>query len=75
MYSLFEEQIMHESNALDYFLSRGTESYPEALTYFPEMESYNIGPESYLDLISKLKEIGQYTDYWKLKRNLFRWLD
>ena len=56
MYSLFEEQIMHESNALDYFLSRGTESYPEALTYFPEMESYNIGPESYLDLISKLKK-------------------
>jgi dihydroorotate dehydrogenase (fumarate) len=56
MYSLFEEQIMHESNALDYFLSRGTESYPEALTYFPEMESYNIGPDSYLELIAKLKK-------------------
>jgi dihydroorotate dehydrogenase (fumarate) len=55
MYSLFEEQITHESNALDYFLSRGTESYAEALTYFPEMESYNVGPESYLDLISKIK--------------------
>jgi dihydroorotate dehydrogenase (fumarate) len=55
MYSLFEEQIMHESNALDYFLSRGTESFPEALTYFPEMENYNIGPESYLDLITNLK--------------------
>jgi dihydroorotate dehydrogenase (fumarate) len=56
MYSLFEEQIMHESNALDYFLSRGTESFPEALTYFPEMESYNIGPDSYVELISKLKK-------------------
>ena len=26
MYSLFEEQITHESNALDYFLNRGTET-------------------------------------------------
>ena len=59
MYSLFEEQIMHESNALDYFLSRGTESFPEALTYFPEMENYNIGPDSYLELIAKLKKSVQ----------------
>lgn len=56
MYSLFEEQITNESNALDYFLNRGTESFAEALTYFPEMESYNIGPDSYVDLISKIKE-------------------
>lgn len=55
MYSLFEEQITHESNALDYFLNRGSESYAEAITYFPEMESYNIGPDSYLDLVNKLK--------------------
>jgi dihydroorotate dehydrogenase (fumarate) len=55
MYSLFEEQITHESNALDYFLSRGTESYAEALTYFPEMENYNVGPDSYLELIAKIK--------------------
>ena len=55
MYSLFEEQITHESLALDYFLSRGTESFAEALTYFPEMDHYNVGPESYLELIQKLK--------------------
>lgn len=55
MYSLFEEQIEHESRALDHFLTHGTESYPEALTYFPEMHSYNIGPESYLELINKIK--------------------
>lgn len=55
MYSLFEEQISHESRALDYFLSRGTESFAEALSYFPEMERYNIGPEEYLSLIQKLK--------------------
>ena len=56
MYSLFEEQITHESHALDYFLNRGSESYAEAMTYFPEMENYNIGPDSYLDLVSKLKK-------------------
>ena len=33
MNSLFEEQIVHESLALDHFLSRGSESIAEALTY------------------------------------------
>jgi dihydroorotate dehydrogenase (fumarate) len=56
MYSLFEEQIIHESLALDYFLNRGSESFAEAMSYFPEMEHYNVGPESYLELIHKLKE-------------------
>lgn len=56
MYSLFEEQIIHESKALDHFLNRGTESFAEALTYFPDFENYNVGPESYLDLIQKLKK-------------------
>lgn len=55
MYSLFEEQITHESNALDYFLSRGTESFSEAISYFPELETYNVGPENYLDLVAKMK--------------------
>lgn len=55
MYSLFEEQIEYESRALDHFLNRGTESYAEALTYFPDMPGYNVGPESYLELISKIK--------------------
>jgi len=55
MYSLFEEQIEYESRALDHFLSHGTESFAEALTYFPDMPSYNIGPESYLELIHKIK--------------------
>lgn len=55
MYSLFEEQIEYDSRALDHFLSRGTDSYAEAITYFPDMPSYNIGPESYLELIQKIK--------------------
>lgn len=55
MYSLFEEQIIHESLALDHYLSRGSESQPEAQTYFPDLDRYNIGPDSYLELIQKIK--------------------
>ncbi len=56
MYSLFEEQIVHESHALDHYLTRGSESFAEALTYFPDLERYNIGPESYLELIYRIKK-------------------
>jgi len=56
MYSLFEEQITAESFYLDYYLSHGTDSFAESLSYFPEMEHYNIGPDEYLDLIRKAKE-------------------
>ncbi|HMD89361.1 MAG TPA: dihydroorotate dehydrogenase-like protein [Anaerolineaceae bacterium] len=56
MYSLFEEQIIHESRALDFFLNVGTESFAESLTYFPDMDHYNVGPEEYLNLIQKLKQ-------------------
>ena len=56
MYSLFEEQITHESLALDHFLNRGTESYAESLTYFPNLDNYNVGPEEYLNLIAKAKQ-------------------
>ncbi len=57
MYSLFEEQIALESQSLDYYLSQGTYSSPEAITYFPEMEQYNVGPEGYLNLILKAKQV------------------
>jgi len=56
MYSLFEEQIEYESKSLDHFLNVGTESFAEAVTYFPEMPQYNIGPEGYLDLINQAKQ-------------------
>jgi dihydroorotate dehydrogenase (fumarate) len=56
MYSLFEEQITAESYYLDYYLSHGTDSYAESLSYFPEMGRYNVGPDKYLELIRKAKE-------------------
>jgi dihydroorotate dehydrogenase (fumarate) len=56
MYSLFEEQIVHESLALDHFLSRGTDTFAEAQSYFPDLQHYNLGPEEYLSLIHKAKQ-------------------
>jgi dihydroorotate dehydrogenase (fumarate) len=56
MYSLFEEQIRREIEALDYHLTFGTDSYAEALTYFPEPETYHAGPERYLQHIRDAKE-------------------
>jgi len=56
MYSLFEEQIIHESLELDHFLSRGTESFAEALTYLPDGGMYAVSPEKYLNQIGGLKK-------------------
>ena len=53
--SLFEEQINFESEELDRFLMRGTETYAESLSYFPNIEYIKVGPDDYLDLISKAK--------------------
>ncbi|MHC1782724.1 MAG: dihydroorotate dehydrogenase-like protein [Anaerolineaceae bacterium] len=55
MYSLFEEQITQESLALNHFLNLGTESFAEAITYFPDLEKYNVGPDSYLEEITRAK--------------------
>jgi dihydroorotate dehydrogenase (fumarate) len=55
MYSLFEEQIEGESLLLDHYLSYGSNSFAEALTYFPELDNYNVGPEAYLELIRSAK--------------------
>ncbi len=55
MYSLFEEQIIHESLELDHFLNRGTESFAEALTYFPDIGRYSLAPEKYIHALEKTK--------------------
>ncbi len=77
MYSLFEEQIGFDSYYLDYHLTQGIDSYAESVSYFPDMQSYNVGPDEYLDLIRKAKaaveipivgslngaSVGGWTDY------------
>jgi dihydroorotate dehydrogenase (fumarate) len=56
LYSLFEEQLRQDRAELNQSMEQGTESFAEALTYFPEPESYNLGPEEYLKHIAQAKK-------------------
>ena len=56
MYSLFEEQIIHESLELDHFLTQGSYSSSEAVTYLPEAGRYILAPEVYVNTLKKLKQ-------------------
>lgn len=77
MHSLFEEQLRLERYELHHHLTHGTESFAEAITYFPEPLSFRVGPETYLEHIYKAKQkvsipiigslngssVGGWTDY------------
>ena len=54
--SLFEEQLEHEAVEVARLLDFQSESFAESLSYFPELESYNTGPDEYLALITSAKE-------------------
>jgi dihydroorotate dehydrogenase (fumarate) len=56
LHSLFEEQIRHDTGELDFYLQQGTERFAESLSYFPHMDDYVLGPEEYLEYISKAKQ-------------------
>ena len=56
LYSLFEEQLRQDRAELHQSMEQGTESFAEALTYFPEPESFNLGPEEYLKHIAQAKK-------------------
>jgi dihydroorotate dehydrogenase (fumarate) len=53
--SLFEEQIRREGLDLDQFLEQSTDSYAEAISYFPDMNTYNLGPDGYLEHVRRSK--------------------
>lgn len=53
--SLFEEQILAEEENLAKAHEFGTDSFAEALSYFPEPEEYRFGTEEYLDHIRAAK--------------------
>jgi len=59
LYSLFEEQLRRETLELDYYLSEGTESSPESLSYFPQPGEFVLGPDGYLEHIRKAKQAVQ----------------
>jgi len=54
--SIFEEQIEAERVELQRQMSAGSESFAEALSYFPNPEAYLVGSARYLDLIRLARE-------------------
>ena len=56
MHSLFEEQLRLERYELHHHMTYGTESFPEALTYFPELSNFRVDAETYLEHIQSAKE-------------------
>jgi dihydroorotate dehydrogenase (fumarate) len=56
MFSLFEEQIKHESAAIEHLITSGAESYAESLSFFPAIEDYETGPDEYLNLLRRATE-------------------
>jgi len=79
LHSLFEEQLRQDRLELQKNLEQGTESFAEALTYFPETDEFQLGPEEYLKHIAAAKKAtripiiaslngssaGGWTDYAK----------
>ena len=53
--SMFEEQIQREREELDSALEQGTQSFAEALDYFPQVGEFRLGAEDYLDHIRAAK--------------------
>jgi len=56
MYSLFEEQIIHESLELDHYLFYGSEASAEFNSFYPQSGKYTLKPEAYLSKLSEIKK-------------------
>jgi dihydroorotate dehydrogenase (fumarate) len=54
--SLFEEQLVLESGALDEDLSRGTDSFAESLHFLPEQSDYRMTHDGYLEHLRRARE-------------------
>jgi len=54
--SLFEEEIVREGVEIAMLYDYQNEGFGEAQTYLPEMETYNTGPETYLQLVRQAKQ-------------------
>ena len=53
--SLFEEQVEREAVEVDRMLATGAEASGEAAGYFPELDTYNTGPDRYLAQVVEAK--------------------
>ncbi|HEX7621521.1 MAG TPA: dihydroorotate dehydrogenase-like protein [Anaerolineales bacterium] len=56
MYSLFEEQIIHESLELDHFLFYGTEISAEFDSFYPQSGKYTLKADAYIEKLKKIKQ-------------------
>ncbi len=56
LFSLFEEQIRQEIAQFELLASQGSDSFAEALSYFPAPINYRVGIDNYLELLLKAKE-------------------
>ena len=56
MYSLFEEQVIHESLELDHYLSTGTDFSREVTSYYPQTGNFTLTPETYIEAVRKTKK-------------------
>jgi len=54
--SLFEEQIEHEERELTKVHEFGTDSFAEALTYFPKPQDYRFRADTYLERLAAAKK-------------------
>lgn len=78
--SLFEEQLTLESLSVHADLERGADTFAEAAGFFPDLDTYNLGPDGCLELIRDAKRrvdipviaslngvtVGGWIDYAKL---------
>src|SRR4051794_12365482 len=56
MHSLFEEQITGEKFATIYHMELYADSFPEAMSHFPRHSDFALGPDQYLNQVSRIKE-------------------
>jgi dihydroorotate dehydrogenase (fumarate) len=55
LYSLFEEELVHEQRMLQFHLEAHTDTFAEALSFFPAPPRHTVGPEEYLNHIHRAK--------------------
>lgn len=59
MHSLFEEQMTAEALDLHHHTTANTNSFSEATSFFPDPDTYVLGPEEYLEHLAKSKKAVQ----------------
>ncbi|RMG25160.1 MAG: dihydroorotate dehydrogenase-like protein [Bacteroidetes bacterium] len=56
LFSLFEEQLRKENELDEQIFASTADIFPEAASYFPDLDEYRVGTEKYLEIIRKAKE-------------------